>query len=275
MSWWGVIIGGAVGYLLGGPLGALLGASCFFGVETSESEFFRRDDSGKQSGFRGSRPPRAQPGDQLRVQAAFFTATFAVMGYIAKSDKRVTRKEILLAEQVMREMRLDAARLKAARALFNQGKQAGFDIDGVLKQFCRECHRRRNLIQMFIEIQVHTALADGTLDPNESFVLRQVAAAVGVSASELERIIDFVRNADAAHSHGGEPALEEAYHILGVDAKTPLDEVKKSYRRLMAQHHPDKLVSKGLPEEMMKLANEKTHEIRMAWERVKRERQER
>ena len=50
-------------------------------------------------------------------------------------------------------------------------------------------------------------------------------------------------------------------------------DVKKAYRRLMNQHHPDKLVSKGLPEEMMKLANEKTQQIKEAYERIKKSRQ--
>ena len=65
------------------------------------------------------------------------------------------------------------------------------------------------------------------------------------------------------------PKLADAYQLLGVDAQASDAEVKRAYRRLLSQHHPDKLVSKGLPEEMMKVAAQKTHEIRQAYERIR------
>jgi DnaJ like chaperone protein len=67
-------------------------------------------------------------------------------------------------------------------------------------------------------------------------------------------------------------ALDHAYAILGVEREATDAEVKRAYRRLLSRHHPDKLVSKGLPEEMMKLAAEKTHEIRQAYETITRAR---
>ncbi len=66
--------------------------------------------------------------------------------------------------------------------------------------------------------------------------------------------------------------INEAYDLLGVKASDSDTEIKKAYRRLMSQHHPDKLVSKGLPEEMIKLATEKTQQIKKAYEQIKRER---
>ncbi|OQX47943.1 MAG: molecular chaperone DjlA, partial [Candidatus Sedimenticola endophacoides] len=63
--------------------------------------------------------------------------------------------------------------------------------------------------------------------------------------------------------------LDDAYAILNVSADATDAEVKRAYRRLLSQHHPDKLVAKGLPDEMMKVAAQKTHEIRQAYERVK------
>ena len=69
-----------------------------------------------------------------------------------------------------------------------------------------------------------------------------------------------------------EPTLDQAYAVLGVAPKATDAEVTRAYRRLLSQHHPDKLVSKGLPEEMIKLATEKTHEIRQAHETITRAR---
>jgi len=258
MAWWGKALGGAFGFMLGGPLGALLGAS-----------LGHQFDAGmRQMAGEG---PRA--GEQERVQAAFFTATFAVMGHIAKADGRVSRDEIELAEQLMGQMQLDSAQRKLARALFDQGKQPGFQIEEILLQFRRECHRRRTLIQMFVEIQAQAALADGRIAPEENAILRQVADALGVAREELDDWVNALRGGRASHERGAAMSLADACRVLGVAENAPLPEARKAYRRLLGRHHPDKLVAKGLPEEMIKLANEKTHEIRSAWERVKRAKQ--
>lgn len=260
MAWWGKVVGGAFGFMLGGPLGALLGAS-----------FGHQIDVGLRSRSGQSRP---HAGYQERVQAAFFTATFAVMGHIAKADGRISRDEIAMAEQLMSHLGLDKAQRELAESLFNQGKEPGFDLEGVLEQFRRECHRRSTLVRMFMEIQIQAALADGRIAPEESDILRRVARMLGVARADLEQLINLIRGARAAHGGGDKVSLTDAYRILGVKADTPLAEVRKAYRRLLGRHHPDKLVAKGLPEEMIKLANEKTHEIRTAWERIKQTRQD-
>ncbi len=254
MAWWGKVIGGTLGFMLGGPLGALLGVS-----------FGHRFDAGGAS-------TRLGAGAQERVQAAFFTATFAVMGYIAKADGRVSRDEIAMAKQVMGHMGLNAAQREVARSLFDQGKETGFELTEIVEQFRRECHGRTNLIRMFMEIQIQVALADGHIAPEENDILKQVAQMLGVAQADLEQLINLIRGASHGASRGKQQSLDDAYKILGIDADTPLPEIRKAYRRLLSRHHPDKLVAKGLPEEMMKLANEKTHEIRTAWEQVKQAR---
>jgi len=253
MAWWGKVVGGAFGFFIGGPLGALLGAS-----------LGHRIDEGLSQG--GSRQ-QYLPGDQERTQAAFFTATFSVMGHIAKADGKVSQKEILLARQLMDHMRLDSIQKKAAIDLFDLGKAPEFDLTAVMLQFRKECHRRKTLLQMFLEIQVQAAFADGRLDPEENTILGEIAQILGFGQSALQAIIDMVRGSSSAQSVN-KGFVADPYKVLGVTPDTPHGDIKKAYRRLLSQHHPDKLVSKGLPEEMMKLANEKTHEIRMAWQQI-------
>ncbi|MFQ5643900.1 MAG: co-chaperone DjlA, partial [Thiogranum sp.] len=265
MSWWGKFLGGTFGYLLAGPLGALIGAALGHNF-----------DKGLGSNLGG----QFKPGAQERVQTAFFTTLFSVMGHLAKADGRVSRDEIELARDVMRRMNLNEQMREAAIGLFNQGKQPDFPLRDVLFQFRRECHRRRNLMQMFVEILMHAAHADGALDSAEREVLEQVRQVLGFSAREFQHIEALVRNArhfggggfggDAGVSPGA--SLHEAYEILGVDETASDAEVKKAYRRLMNQHHPDKLVAKGLPEEMIRLATEKTQEIKRAYDLVKESR---
>ena len=125
---------------------------------------------------------------------------------------------------------------------------------------------------MFIEIQVQAAMADGRLDPQENSILLHAADVLGFDQSEVENLINLV-SGTAGHV-GRQPArsIEQAYKILGASKNDSDVDIKKSYRRLMNQHHPDKLVAKGVPEEMVKLATEKTQEIRSAWEQVRDDR---
>ena len=251
MAWWGKLIGGALGFMMGGPLGAMLGG-------TIGHQF--------DSGMSGS--SRMGIGENERTQAAFFTATFSVMGYIAKADGRVSEHEIQAARSLMRQMQLNDAQQTAAIDLFQKGKEADFPLDEVLQQFRSECHRRTTLLRMFLEIQVQAAMADGRMDPAESQVLRHIGEMLGFDAPQIEQLINFVSGATSGHGQQVQP-VSEAYQLLGVAPDASDAEVKKAYRRLTNQHHPDKLVAKGMPEEMVKLANEKTQEIRKAWERIR------
>ena len=261
MSWWGKLIGGGFGFMLGGPMGAVLGAA-----------IGHQFDKGLD--FSGM----AQPGigNQERTQLAFFTATFSVMGYLAKVDGQVSKDEIRMAEMVMSQMHLNAEQRKTAIELFNQGKAADFPLHDMLAQFRQECHRRRNLTQMFMEILISMCMADGRLDAAENHALKDIGQHLGFPPMLLEQLIQMV----AGHqSFAGErpvsraDSLASAYQVLGVDSSASDAEIKKAYRRLMGQHHPDKLVSKGLPDEMIQMATEKTREIRKAYDTIKDTRQ--
>jgi len=269
VSWWGKLVGGAFGFLLGGPLGAVLGAALGHGFDRG------------MGNLPGDAGDGLDEGERERVQTAFFTATFAVLGNVAKADGTVSRDEIRVAEAVMDEMNLSADMRRAAINLFNQGKAADFPLADVLAQFRHECHGRTTLIQMFLEIQLQAAYADGTLHPAEARLLQSICDQLGFSRlafAALERMIRAERGfrgagggAGGGHARPdtGRPSLQQAYDLLGVKRDASDTEVKRAYRRLLSQHHPDKLVSKGLPEEMMKIATQKTHEIRQAYERIR------
>ena len=110
---WGKLLGGAFGFMIGGPIGAVLGAALGHsfdkGMNLQLAHDVPEDD--------------LPPGDAERIKMAFFTATFSVMGHIAKADGRVDRSEVALAEAIMSSMNLDAELRAAAIKLFNEGKQ--------------------------------------------------------------------------------------------------------------------------------------------------------
>ncbi|MDH3633744.1 MAG: co-chaperone DjlA [Gammaproteobacteria bacterium] len=259
MAWWGKALGGAFGFMIGGPLGALMGIA--FGHS------FDRGLGQLGVGESGA--------DQERTQAAFFTATFSVMGYIAKADGRVTPDEIKLAEAVMDRLGLSAEMRSSAKKLFNEGKANDFPIDEVMEQFRRETHRRTTLIQMFLEIQLQAAYADGVMHPAEKDVLARICEHLGIPASQLDRLEEMLRAGFGRPDY--DPAttrtsLKDAYRLLGVDESVSDAELKKCYRRLMSQHHPDKLVAKGLPEQMIADATAKTQQIKAAYELIRKSR---
>lgn len=250
MAWWGTFIGGTLGFVFGGPIGAIVGAALGGNL-----------DRGIKMGG------QFDVGNQERVQAAFFTTTFSVMGHVAKADGHVSAQEIASAKSIMAQMQLSSQQRSAAIKLFDHGKTDDFPLEDVLKQFKKECHGRRNLVQMFVEIQIATALADGKVDENEKHVLYTIGKILGFSRAKIDHLFNM-SNAQSA-SINDSLTLAQAYKILAIAPGSSEAEVKKAYRRLMSQHHPDKLVAKGLPDEMIQLATKKTQEIRKAYELIK------
>lgn len=260
MSWWGKILGGIFGYLINGPFTALLGALLGHAL-----------DSLGQVGQK--KPTQKQKVSSYAAQANYFSSTFSVMGHVSKVDGHVSVDEIRVATLVMDRMGLSKQQREKAISLFNQGKNKSFPIEQTLKRLRDSCLSQKNLLRMFMEIQIMAAIADGEISTVERHLLLQISQQLGILRMEYERIEDRVRVAmqSAGSEQVGERThnertIRDAHVMLGIKKDATDREVKKAYRRLLSQHHPDKLVSKGLPEEMMKLATQKTHEIRQAYE---------
>jgi len=279
LNWWGKLLGGGFGFLIGGPIGALIGAALGHNFDSGLKMLQLEDDEARHEDM--------QPGAQERVQAAFFTATFATMGYISKADGKVTADEIAVAESVMSQMQLSEEQRKVAIDLFQQGKEPDYDVKAVVEQFRIECRRRTNLMRMFVEIQLHAVYADGKLHPAEEKVLEELCEYLKFPKFMLRQMEILVRagRASASNSSGSQNrsgssvnsrssdlSVADAYELLDVEKSADKAEVKRAYRKLMSQHHPDKLVAKGLPPEMIKLATEKTQHIRAAYDLIKESR---
>ena len=259
MSWTGKIIGATLGAVTGGPVGAALGA--FIGHQFDRGVV----ETGP--------PPKP-------VQDAFFAATFRVMGHIAKADGRVTEDEIRAARNVMHHMRLSPDQVQDAIRMFNEGKQADFSVDEMVSGFRKEAGSRRSLYRAFIEIQVQAVLAAGSMHESARDIIWRIASRLGVSRMELAQIealirLQFMRAEQGRPGQTPRPRqaqVDDAYKVLGVDGSATDKEVKTAYRRLMNQHHPDKLRTRGMPDSMIPVAEEKTREIRSAYDTIKEKR---
>jgi len=267
MSWWGKVIGGAFGWMLLGPLGAVLGAALGHKFDTGLDRL--EHEGGASPGGWSSRE---------RVQTAFFTATFAVMGHVAKADGRVSEDEIEVANELMQRMGLTPDQRDLARNLFREGRKPEFDLDAVLDQFRDECRGRPDLVQVFVEVLFSSAYVDGSVHDSERGVLEHIRRRLRIRPVDFQRIEALVAaQYEHLHAQGGrggaaKPRLEDAYAVLGVSREASDTDVKRAYRRLMSRHHPDKLVAQGLPEEMVQVATEKSKEISLAYERIRESR---
>ena len=260
------MIGGALGWLFGGAPGALIGVLLGHLVDA-----YRR----RYAGLTFGRSHRE------RTQDTFFAATFSVMGCLAKADGHVSEHEIRLAEKVMTRMELTPTMRAKAIQYFTEGKQPGFALDAMLGRLRRECWHNAALIRIFLEIQIAAVLADGVPKPAEHRLLVHIGRKLGISERDLARLEQIVGaghrfsesyNGSSRHTTPAHAFLDNAYRVLNLTPAASVDEIKRGYRRLMNQHHPDKLVARGMPEEMMKLAAEKTHEIKSAYEQIRRQR---
>ena len=270
MNWGGRILGGVLGALVAGPIGALIGF--YIGYKF---------DSGMSQNFNP-----VTESEQAQIQSEFFNATFTLMGRLAKADGHVSEQEIENARRVMERLGLNDGMKQSAIGLFQQGKEEHFDWRKTLRQFAAVTARRRDIKQMFLEIQIQSAFADGQIHEAEKQLLLAMATELGFGRIFVERLIALVQaqlyfyqqQANYQHHQAGGYAvtpqhdLEQAYKLLDIEPSASDAEVKKAYRRLMAQNHPDKLVAKGLPEEMLKLATEKTQQIQSAYDTINKHR---
>jgi DnaJ like chaperone protein len=263
MIWQGKALGALIGVVTAGPVGALFGT--FIG-----HLFDVQAESGFMGRLAGSAAGDADAVSSIGVQEAFFRGTFQVMGHIAKADGRVSEHEIRAARAIMSEFRLGEREVQFAINLFTQGKAHDFPLEATLQRLRRLCSGRPDLCRMFIQIQVQAALWSGSFHPAARQIMARVAASLGVSAYEVVQMEALLRMQQASRQPPEARAkvdkVAEAYEVLGVARAASDAEVTKAYRRLMNQNHPDKLVARGLPESMMKVAEEKTRQVRTAYE---------
>ncbi len=275
--WFRTVLFGLAGMMFGGPFGAIMGA--LFGAWLDNQSQRPRVVYGRQGSAR-----------QRQTQTAFFEATFLTMGKLAKADGRVKEEEIQLATALMDEMRLNPEQRQQAIHQFNQGKN-GAPIRDALNRFRQTAGG--SLTQMFLELQLQAAWADGQASEAEMTILHEVCQHLGINRFSFDLLCQRFQAQRAFYSGGfggqgsyrqgqqgqwqpgaSQNELKEAYATLGVSADASDRDVKRAWRKLMSEHHPDKLVSKGLPEEMMEMAKRKTQEIQAAYDLIQKHRKQ-
>ena len=243
MSIWGKIIGGVAGFAVGGPLGAIVGTAFGHAVD--------RQRSNKNFEF--------NPDNLQTRQTAFTVAVIVLSAKMAKADGHVTRDEI---DAFKRIFEIPENEISDVGHLFNEARQDAEGYEPYAKQigemFIHDQAVRENLLGGLFQI----ALADGIVHPKELQFLQNVAFSFNLDDDDFKRI---------KSAYTGVSGMDP-YQILGVDRNASNNELKKNYRELSRENHPDKLIAKGMPQEFIDIANEKMASINAAYDQISKER---
>jgi DnaJ like chaperone protein len=246
------------GYYLWGLFGALLGY--FIGSSV---------DRARDLGLGAVNPLAAG-----QRQAVFLETVFTLMGKLAKADGHISRDEINHVEDFMRKMGMTSEHRQLAISQFKQGSAPDFNLDATLNRFLEHCGKTLHLRQVLLMYLIVMALADGKIDTAEHNFLKQLANRLGYSDTEFQQLLDMVLN--QSHFGQGQPvsqsSIQDAYKALGVTENNTDQEIKRAYRKLMSQYHPDKLIGQGVPEDMVAVATEQAKEIQIAYDLIKKHR---
>ena len=250
MSIWGKVIGGVAGFALGGPLGALLGAVAGHSVDQmKEAEASMHNDGATHSGF-----------DEDARQIAFTTAVIALSAKMAKTDGRITADEIAAFKTVFRIPPQESAHV--AR-IWEEAKREPGGYEPYAQQIAQLFYSERSVMEEILGALFHIAKADGVIHPAEIELLMRIALIFGFDSSAFERL---------KHIHLDSGDEEDPYEILDIDHDVSDEAVKRAYRKLIRENHPDTLMAQGVPQEFIDLANAKMATINAAYDRIEKQR---
>lgn len=252
------MIGVIAGYYWGGFFGAILGL--FIGSMIDRTRAYGAG--------------AINPLQNAQRQAVFLETIFLSLGKLAKADGQISQAEIDHAEALMNKLGLTTDHRTQAIALFKRGATPAFDLAETYTHFLAVCGQTRQLKHVLLVYLIVMALADGHVHPAEEALLVDIAARLGYTQAEFRRLMEMVLS--QSHFAAGQPAdgmaLDDAYKALGVNKDNTDQEIKRAYRKLISQYHPDKLIGQGLPEDMIAMATEKAKEIQLAHDLIQRSR---
>ncbi len=238
MSIWGKLTGAAAGLALGGPLGALLGG---------------------MAGHIADRVTESPADREARNRLAFTAGVVALGAKMAKADGLVTRDEVIAFREVFRVGEADA---KNVARLFNLAKQDVAGYDAYADQLAHIFRGNPQMLEDVLDGLFHIAMADQVLHPSEDLFLTDVARRFGIDENRFRTI----RSRHVATSD------LDPYSVLEIDGNISDVELKKKYRALVSEHHPDRLIARGVPKEFVDIANKRLAAINAAYEEIKQQR---
>ena len=254
MAWHGKIIGGLLGFVMGGPLGAAAGATLGHAFVDKKNRLYTLTDSRSYSRQALSAPEH--------TQTVFFTSVFSMLATMSKVDGKVSRDEIAVVEKFMKEeLHLDITSRTIAIQIFRQAVKSPESFEAFAGQFYSVFSSQPYIVDLVMDILFRVAGTDGTISKEEEVLLLSASNIFNYNRADYERMKSKYVSTNNYY-----------YSILNCDPGASNEEIKKQYRKLANEYHPDKIQSKGLPEGFIQFANEKFSEIQEAYTAIKKER---
>ena len=239
MSIWGKIIGGATGFAFGGPIGALLGGVAGHAIDKIKTK-------------------KKLPEETALKQIGFTIGVIVLSAKMAKADGKVTEDEIRAFKE---KINIPDNEIKNVAKLWDQAKKTtdGFEI--YAKQIADLLEKNSSVLEELLKLLIIIALADGKITIPEIKYLKEVGNIFGFSEEDFERIYS---------SKSG--VSSDPYQILGVSRDASIDEIKQKWKQLAINHHPDRLISQGIPEDLIHKSTSRLKEINNAWDTIQNQR---
>ena len=237
MSIWGSLIGGMVGFSLGGPFGMLLGS--LIGGKISRAR------SG--GGFRSF----AQP------QQVFALSLIVLSAKLSKADGQVSREELIAVKD---KLKIPENELDQVGKIFNQAKQENTGYEPYAKQIAQIYKGNINVLEEVINILFYIAEADGNVSDSELRMIEHIAKIFGLNEAQINSIKESRKSSDKINP----------YIVLESNPSDDIQTIRKRYLKLSKEHHPDLLLNKGVPKEVIEESKKKMRSINSAWNQIQK-----
>ena len=237
MSIWGSLLGGVIGFSFGGPFGALLGS--FLG--------------GKISGLNSSKTI----GNQQSSQEVFALSLIILSAKLSKADGHVSKEELIAVKD---KLQIPDSEIDQVAKIFNKAKDESTGYEPYAKQIAEIFRDNINVLEEVINILFYIAEADGNVSNDEETMIANIAYIFGLSQKQYQSIKESRKTTDKLNP----------YIVLESQPTDDLKTIRKNYIKLSKEHHPDLLISKGVPVEVINESKNKMRSINAAWDQVQK-----
>ena len=239
MSIWGKIIGGTTGFAFGGPLGAFLGGVAGHAIDKIKTE-------------------QKLPEETAMKQIGFTIGVIVLSAKMAKADGKVTVEEIKAFKE---KINVQENEIKNVAKLWDQAKKTTDGFEVYAKQISDLLEKNSSVLEELLTLLIIIAQADGKITIPEIEYLKKVGDIFGFSNEDFERIYSL-----------NSGIYSDPYQILGVSQNAPTEEIKQKWKQLAINHHPDRLISQGIPEDLIQKSTSRLKEINNAWDIIQKQR---
>ena len=237
MSIWGSLIGGMIGFSLGGPFGMLLGS--LIGGKVSRAR--------ARGGFSA----------QTQGQRIFALSLIVLSAKLSKADGQVSREELIAVKD---KLKIPEHEIKQVGKIFNQAKEESAGYEPYAKQIAQFYKGNINVLEEVINILFYIAEADGNVSESELNMIQHIAQIFGLNQSQFNSIKESRKSSDKLNP----------YIVLESKPEDELRDIRKKYLKLSKEHHPDLLLSKGVPQEVIDESKKKMRAINSAWDQIQK-----